>query len=237
MAELIVALDFNKQSHALSLARQLQKEVKWVKVGLELYTRYGPQVVTELKTLGFKIFLDLKFLDIPNTVQGAVCSATALGIDMLTVHLLGGGAMIRAALKGREQGSEASHNFTTSQLPLILGVTILTSLGKEDLPWPETREISRVVLDLAQKGQAWGVDGVVCSGQELALLKTQLKPDFYYLTPGIRLEQKNDDQKRTISPGEAVKLGANFLVVGRPITRARDPRSAARLFQQQIHQH
>ena len=187
MAELIVALDFSKKSQALSLARQIKNEVKWLKVGLELYTRYGPQVITDLKALGFKIFLDLKFLDIPNTVQGAVRSATALGIDMLTVHLLGGGAMIRAALKGREQGSETSHNFTTSQLPLILGVTILTSLGKEDLPWPETREISRVVLDLAQKGQAWGVDGVVCSGQELALLKTQLKPDFYYLTPGIRL--------------------------------------------------
>jgi len=236
MAELIVALDFSKKSQALSLARQIKNEVKWLKVGLELYTRYGPQVITDLKALGFKIFLDLKFLDIPNTVQGAVRSATALGIDMLTVHLLGGRAMIRAALKGREQGSETSHNFTTSQLPLILGVTILTSLGKEDLPWPETREISRVVLDLAQKGQIWGVDGVVCSGQELTLLKTQIKPDFCYLTPGIRLEQKNDDQKRTISPGEAVKLGANFLVVGRPITRAKDPQNAARLFQQQMYQ-
>ena len=237
MAELIVALDFNKQSHALSLARQLQKEVKWVKVGLELYTRYGPQVVTELKTLGFKIFLDLKFLDIPNTVQGAVRSATALGIDMLTVHLLGGRAMIKAALKGREQGLDSSQNFTTSQLPLILGVTILTSLGKDDLVWPETREISRVVMDLALQGQSWGIDGVVCSGHELTFLKSKLKPDFYYVTPGIRMEQKNDDQKRTMSPLDAVKSGANFLVVGRPITRAKEPREAARMFQRQIHYH
>jgi len=230
MAELIVALDFSKKSQALSLAKQLKDEVKWLKIGLELYTRYGPEVTTELKVLGFNIFLDLKFLDIPNTVLGAVRSATALGIDMLTVHLLGGESMIRAALKGRELGQGKDEH-----KPLILGVTILTSLERKDLPWPETREISRVVLDLAQKGQNWGVDGVVCSAQELALLKAKLEPGLYYLTPGIRLDQKSDDQKRTMSPGEAVKLGANFLVVGRPITCAQDPVRAARLFQKEIH--
>lgn len=228
-AALVVALDFPTAAEALVLARRLRGLVPWVKVGLELYLEAGQQLVTELKDMGFQVFVDLKFMDIPNTVQAAVRQVTRMGADMLTLHTVGGRAMAEAALAGRDQA------LTPGQTaPLILGVTVLTSMGPQDLVWNpngNADELRDFVVHLAVSAQVWNLDGVVCSGKEIRAIRSHCDPEFRLLTPGIRLpDAEVGDQNRVCTPDQASRDGSNFLVVGRPITRAADPEQAARLY-------
>ncbi len=226
MKELIVALDFPAPEEAITLARNLSGQVRWVKIGLELFCQAGPSIVQTMKDLGFKVFLDLKFMDIPNTVRGAVASAARTGADMLTVHLLGGKEMIAAAREGLTAG--------TGPAPLLVGVTVLTSMDAEDLTsslsLPASLATATMVRNMSSQACAWGLDGVVCSGQEAAAVRDLCPAPFALVTPGIRMGQTDDDQKRVTTPAQALAMGSNFLVVGRPITRAEDPCAAARAY-------
>ncbi len=218
MPELIVALDFTNARDALETASALRGHATWMKVGLELFTREGPQVVGTLKGMGFKVMLDLKLFDIPNTVRGGVRSACLIGADLITVHLLGGERMIRIATE-EAATAEGSH-------PLVFGITVLTSTAQGELPG-YTGDIADLAVELAEKASAWGAHGVVCSGHEVANIKCRC-PRLRCLTPGIRLDADvADDQRRTMTPDRAAAAGADFLVVGRPITRAADPAAAA----------
>ncbi|MEW5773785.1 MAG: orotidine-5'-phosphate decarboxylase [Thermodesulfobacteriota bacterium] len=227
--KLVVALDLPDAASALALAGGLPAEC-WAKVGLELFTAAGPEVVSGLAGTGRKVFLDLKFLDIPNTVRGAVRSAARLGAAMADVHLLGGVRMLAAALQGREDA--AAEGFAR---PLLLGITVLTSMGPGDLPLPGAGDPADLVLDLARLAKAEGLDGVVCSGREVPAVKAACGRDFLCLTPGIRPEGEDaGDQRRTMTPAQAVAAGADYLVAGRPVTRAADPAAAARAILEQI---
>ncbi len=223
---LVVALDFPDSVPALSLASRLQGVTPWVKVGLELYLSAGQDLIARLKDMGFLVFLDLKFMDIPNTVQAATAQATRMGADMLTVHALGGRAMCEAAAAGRDQALAPGQ---TS--PCILAVTLLTSLGPKDLAWnPHAGEddLRDLTVHLAQSAQNWKLDGVVCSGREVRDIRQACGAYFQLLTPGIRLpDADSGDQSRICTPTQAARDGSNFLVVGRPITRAQDPVQAA----------
>ncbi|NCD24917.1 MAG: orotidine-5'-phosphate decarboxylase [Deltaproteobacteria bacterium] len=233
--ELIVALDFPNQREALDLASRLRGVVNWVKVGLELFLVGGQPLVEELKEAGFQVFLDLKFMDIPNTVQAAVSRATAMGADMLTIHTLGGRAMAEAALVGREAAMTAGQ-----AAPRVLGVTILTSMGPADLVWNphgSDEDLQAQTVELAMAAQNWGLDGVVCSGREVRAIRRRCEASFNLLTPGIRLPGANaGDQTRVCTPAQAVRDGSTFLVVGRPITRASDPVDAAKTYHAEIAQ-
>lgn len=216
MAELIVALDFDKADDAYALAEKVKGIVPWVKVGLELFVAEGPQIVRKFKEMGFKVFLDLKLYDIPNTVKGAAKSALQSGADMLTVHLSGGKRMCEAAV---EAGGTAGMK--------IFGVSVLTSFEEGEVPGYEGKLADLVGL-LAEGAQEWGVHGIVCSGHEVQKIKT-IAPSLLCLTPGIRFDENavSDDQRRVMTPYRAVEAGSDYLVVGRPITKADDPRSAA----------
>ena len=213
---IIVALDVPTSAEALVLVRQLSPDAGLFKIGLQLYTAAGPEVVRAVRGLGGRVFLDLKLHDIPNTVRRAVESAGSLGVEMLTLHLSGGRAMIEAAV-----GAAAPEM-------LLLGVTVLTSANDATL-----REIGVVsameeqVLRLAQLGVESGIQGFVASPHELAPLRTAHGAKIKIVTPGIRpTGSPAEDQKRTMTPAEALKAGADFLVIGRPITAAPDPRAA-----------
>ncbi len=213
---IIVALDVSSHDDALALASQLDPRLCRVKVGKELFVRVGPRIVEALQNRGFSIFLDLKFHDIPNTVAGACRAAAALEVWMVNVHASGGRKMMQAA----REAVDAS----TSR-PLLTAVTVLTSLDKDDLEAiglngsPQTH-----VVNLARLAEQSGLDGVVCSPQELANLKGSVADDFLRVTPGIRTASAaGDDQKRIMTPNEAVELGAHYLVIGRPIAQAADP--------------
>ncbi len=231
--QLVVALDMPDSKAALALARKVLPATPWVKVGLELFTFAGPQVVGSLKEMGCKVFLDLKFHDIPNTVYGAVKSALGLGADMCNIHLSGGLRMAEAARKALEDSSQnmAGKNF------LLLGVTVLTSTAPEELPAEFRANLPGLVLQRARLGKEAGLAGVVCSGQEAAMIKAHCGPEFICLCPGIRPAEGDakisgpgkaaDDQRRTMTPQEAVQAGADFLVTGRPISAAADPAEAA----------
>jgi orotidine-5'-phosphate decarboxylase len=218
VAELVTALDFPNVTAAESTAQELAGVVPWVKIGLELFTASGPHACKRMKDMGFKVFLDLKLLDIPNTVAGAVASASDMGVDMLTLHTMGGKRMLQAA-------ADAKHA-ANSEL-LLMGVTVLTSMEAEDFPFPIPGGVSEMVTMLADSAKESGLDGVVCSGHEAAAVKARQGNEFLALTPGIRLEQSFDDQRRTMAPHEAVSAGSDFLVMGRPIIKAESPRSAA----------
>lgn len=217
MAELIVALDFNDALEALNMATSLRGHVSWVKVGLELFVMEGPRAVSSLKGLGFHVFLDLKLHDIPHTVRGAALACATAKADLITVHLAGGERMCRAAV---EAAASTPHS------PMIFGVTVLTSLADGELPgysWP----LGDLARDMAGMAREWGLNGIVCSGHEARGIKAA-NPGLQCLTPGIRLaESGTDDQRRVMTPAEAVAAGADFLVVGRPVTRAADPAKAA----------
>ncbi|GAU07514.1 orotidine-5'-phosphate decarboxylase [Desulfoplanes formicivorans] len=218
--KLIVALDFPSREQALAMARTLSGHVRWVKVGLELFCRTGPEIVSTLDNLGFKVFLDLKFMDIPHTVQGAVTSACAAGADMLTIHVTGGQAMVQAALRGARMAGKKP--------PLLIGVTVLTSMSSNDLALVagRSRNLEDTVSSMAHQARTWGLDGIVCSGQEVQRIRQQCPEPFTIVTPGIRLKKdldSEDDQKRVTTPKAALRAGSSYLVVGRPITRATDP--------------
>lgn len=219
MAELVLALDYPSAEPALGMARRVAGEVPWAKVGLELFTAAGPDVVRGLKEMGFRVFLDLKCLDIPNTVAGAVRAAAALGADLLTVHASGGRRMLQAAVAARDETGTALQLFA---------VTVLTSQDASDLGLAGPDEVAALVMERARLAAACGLDGVVCSGLEVAGIKREITPALRCLTPGIRPAGTDDDQRRVVTPERAVRDGADLLVVGRPITRAADPAGAAR---------
>jgi orotidine-5'-phosphate decarboxylase len=219
MAELIVALDCPTPDSALALVEALGESQSFYKVGLELYTRVGPEVVRELHGMGSRVFLDLKLHDIPNTVRGAASAAAALGVELLTIHASGGRRMIAAARAGVE-GSGTR----------LLGVTVLTSLSREELAegWgrgdilPEA-EVSRLAVLALESG----AHGVVAAPPEAGRLRTLLGADALIATPGIRsVGDSAGDQRRIATPADAVRGGADYLVVGRPVNAAADPRAA-----------
>ncbi|WP_419778679.1 orotidine-5'-phosphate decarboxylase [Maridesulfovibrio sp.] len=222
MSELVVALDFKDAQSAVEMAEKVRGVAPWVKVGLELFCAEGPKIITCFKEMGFKVFVDLKFFDIPNTVKGAVRSATRAGADMLSLHALGGERMAIAAREGRAEGANGADG------PLLMAITILTSMDEDDIPFPVPDGLGSAVLDLALASSQAGLDGVVCSGLEVEAIKEKCGSDFLALTPGIRPASVSDDQRRVVTPAQAVERGSNFLVVGRPITGADDPAEAAR---------
>lgn len=218
-SRIIVALDYPNAEQALTLTSQLDPTRCQVKVGKELFTRAGPQLVERLTTQGFKVFLDLKFHDIPNTVARACLAAADLGVWMVNVHALGGLPMMiaaREALAG------------SSSCPLLIAVTLLTSINStllRQIGLPGTPEEN--ALRLAQLTHQAGLDGVVCSGLEALMLRQAWGRNFLLVTPGIRPSgTPAEDQQRVLTPSEAITRGADYLVIGRPITAANDPMMA-----------
>ena len=222
---IIVALDLPSPQKALKLAGELSPLVGAFKVGKQLFTIGGPDIVRKLRSTGAKVFLDLKLHDIPNTVAKAVIAATDLGVQMTTVHASGGSGMLAAA----ENAAHEQAAMLRAEAPLVLGVTVLTSMDDDNLAeLGITGNVQEQVLRLAKLATGAGLRGLVCSPQEIEMLRAELGDDVQLVTPGIRPESsKADDQKRTMTPAEAIQAGANWLVIGRPITGAADPKSAA----------
>jgi orotidine-5'-phosphate decarboxylase len=216
-----VALDTTDPDYAHQLAGRVRGSVGGLKLGLEFFNAHGPDGIKPFLDMGLPIFLDLKYHDIPNTVAGACRAAAGLGVSILNVHAQGGAAMMRAALDAVKSVSP------TTQL---IAVTMLTSLGDEDLPSVGlTPPVGDQVLRLASLTQQCGLDGVVCSAHEIARLRAELGADFQLVVPGIRPKGADvGDQKRVMGPAEAIAAGASRLVIGRPITGAADPALAAR---------
>ncbi len=226
---IIVALDYPDERSAMALVKQLDPALCRLKVGKQLFTAAGPQWVEQLVKLGFPVFLDLKFHDIPTTVELACRAAANLGVWMMNVHALGGGAMLRAASNGLGDAADR---------PLLIAVTLLTSMGEVEM-----QEIGlhgtpqEAVLRLARLTQANGLDGVVCSAQEASMLKSELGQDFNLVTPGIRpASAALGDQQRVMTPASALAAGSDYLVIGRPITQAPDPLQALLAIHKEISQ-
>lgn len=218
-SKIIVALDYADAASALALVNQLDPALCNLKVGKELFTAVGPQFVEKLVAKDFKVFLDLKFHDIPNTVSKACQAASNLGVWMLNVHASGGSAMMQAAL---ESVNKSNHK------PFLIAVTVLTSMNQAGLNEVGIENsLENQVLKLARLTQQAGLHGVVCSALEAQLLKQHLPNDFLLVTPGIRPANVNqDDQSRVVTPAQALGMGATYLVVGRPITQAENPLKA-----------
>ncbi len=225
---IIVALDFDQQSSALNLVSQLDPSMCRLKVGKEMFTLFGPEFVKELHRRGFDVFLDLKFHDIPNTVAKAVKAAADLGVWMVNVHASGGSKMMNAA-------REALQSYGSNK-PALIAVTVLTSMERSDLTELGIHLTpAEQVLKLAQLTSQSGLDGVVCSAHEASLLKQQFGQNFCLVTPGIRPSfATTDDQKRIMTPSEAVIAGVDFMVIGRPITKAADPLAALKAIHQEL---
>ncbi|MBW1713798.1 MAG: orotidine-5'-phosphate decarboxylase [Deltaproteobacteria bacterium] len=224
---LVVALDTSDQSQALAWTRDLGPEVGWFKVGLELFTAAGPDLVRDIKNLGGRVFLDLKLHDIPATVRGALNAAQGLGAEMITVHIQAGPDWIRAVAP-RERLK-------------VVGVSLLTSLAPQDLEalGQRTNDPSALVLDRARLALEAGLSGVVCSGREAAAVRSVLGPEKLIICPGIRPAWSlvdGDDQARVTTPAQAVRAGADLIVVGRPILGAPDPVRAAQEVVQELAQ-
>lgn len=215
----VVALDFSSDEEAMQFVRRVAPERCRLKVGLELFVAAGPEFVSRLAERGFDVFLDLKFHDIPNTVAQACARAAALGVWMVNVHALGGTAMLQAA---REAIDAADHR------PLLVAVTVLTSHASADLPDVGINgDAARQVQRLATLSHRAGLDGVVCSAQEAAGLRSAFGQEFVLVTPGIRpAGSAVGDQSRVMTPAQALRAGSSYLVIGRPVTRAPDPLAA-----------
>jgi orotidine-5'-phosphate decarboxylase len=220
----IVALDFPEPRSALALANRLDPAACALKVGKELFVAGGPEAVRAMVERGFRIFLDLKFHDIPNTVAGACAAAARLGVWMMNVHAAGGAAMLAAARHAVDEAAEASG----AKPPLLIAVTVLTSLSDDDLKATGVGDdTTRQVLRLARLTADCGLDGVVCSAQEAPALRAALGPRFKLVTPGIRpAGSAAGDQSRIVTPQAAIANGADYLVIGRPVTEAPDPVAA-----------
>ncbi len=226
--DLILALDVPTRADAAPILRSLRGSLRWVKIGLQMFTACGPDCVREVAGHGFQVFLDLKLHDIPHTVAKAVESLAPLPIGMLTLHTSGGREMMAAAHAAQQQ---------TKPDLLLLGVTVLTSMdaaalaeiGVSAAPDAQVARLARLATEA-------GLRGLVCSPLEVQLLRTQLPADVQLITPGIRPagEVGTDDQKRTLTPAEAARVGANYIVVGRPILKARDPAAAARAILEEL---
>lgn len=222
---LIVALDVETLDEAKALVKKLGNSVEIYKIGSQLFTAYGPQAVREVTSQGKKVFLDLKFHDIPNTVANAVTSAASLGVFMMTIHTSGGREMMEAAVKAAHAKAAAMN----IPRPLIVGVTVLTSAAQEE-------STQAKVLERAKLAYSAGLDGVVASAQEVAHLRRELGRDFVIVTPGIRPAGADQgDQQRVATPADAMKNGSSYLVVGRPIVAAPSPHDAAQSILREIH--
>ena len=221
--DVMIALDFPDRITTLKFLDQFQEEKPYVKIGMELYYAEGPQMVREIKARGHKIFLDLKLHDIPNTVSGAVRSIRGLGVDMMNLHAGGGIAMMKAAADALKD--------TDGVPPKLIAVTILTSLNQETLEkevWVN-RKVEDAVLHYAGNAKTAGLDGVVCSPLEAGKVHERLGADFLTVTPGVRFASHDaGDQQRVTTPKKANELGSDYIVVGRPITKAEDAVTAYR---------
>jgi len=219
-ARLIIALDVSTAAAAQKIVTAVGDSAFTYKVGMQLYTSEGPQLVRDLVASGRRVFLDLKYHDIPNTVEGAVREASQLGVSMLTVHASGGSKMLRAAVQAGRGRPEL----------MVLAVTVLTSMGENDLEMIGMRgAITDAVLRLAKVALAEGCHGVVASAQEASRLRTELGNNFAVVTPGVRpAGHAVGDQVRVVAPAQAIAAGASYIVVGRPITDAADPAAEAR---------
>ncbi|MGI6131169.1 MAG: orotidine-5'-phosphate decarboxylase [Bacillota bacterium] len=232
---IILALDVDETEEAMSLVRQLAAHVGAFKVGMQLFNSVGPDIVRQVQDLGGRVFVDLKLHDIPNTVAGAARVIARLGCLMYTVHAAGGSAMIRAAADAvrdlQHESGESTGLEGRAQTPIMLAVTVLTSIDQRQLEQElliTGMPIRDVTVRLAKMAQTAGAGGVICSPHEIAAVRTACGPDFRIVTPGIRpVWHGSNDQKRITTPADAVKLGADYIVIGRPITRAPHPPSAA----------
>jgi orotidine-5'-phosphate decarboxylase len=227
LAEVIVALDVSSRGQAMQLVDALGDSGTFYKVGLELFTREGPDVVAELRDRGKKVFLDLKLHDIPNTVAETVRAASALDVDLLTVHAMGGKSMMEVAVQA---AADAAESAGMRRPVALLGVTVLTSVtaSEAEVTWGrESLSLRDEVVRLGTLAADSGLKGVVASVLEVRALKRELGPDFLVVTPGIRLAGgESHDQARVATPSAAARAGADFLVVGRAVTAAPDPRVA-----------
>lgn len=226
--QIIVALDYDNQQDALLIAQRLDPQRCRLKVGKELFTIAGPDLIKTLHELGFEIFLDLKFHDIPNTVAKAVLAAAKLGVWMVNVHASGGSEMMETTISAMQTAG--------GKQPILIAVTVLTSMDADGLRETGINQTpAERVLELAKLTQNSGLAGVVCSAQEAQLLKQQLGSEFILVTPGIRPAFASvGDQKRVMTPAQAIAAGSDYLVIGRPITQADDPMQALRLIEAEI---
>ena len=226
--KIIVALDFDSSSRALNFVDNLDPKLCRLKIGKELFTAAGPNLVEAMIEKEFDVFLDLKFHDIPNTVASAVQVAADLGVWMLNVHISGGSTMMQSA-----KDAILSHR---DRKPILIGVTVLTSITSTELSEIGIdNNLKDHVVKLAKLAYQSGLDGVVCSAEEAKLLRNSMPADFILVTPGIRREQDAaGDQKRVITPSQAIRNGSDYLVVGRPITQAASPSAALAAFNSEI---
>jgi len=228
-SRVIVPLDVPTLAEAVAMARRLAGHVAAVKIGKQLFTAEGPAVVRAMRELGFPVFLDLKYHDIPTTVAGAVAAAKALGVWMLNVHASGGAEMMRAAAKAAAGPGR----------PLVIAVTVLTSFSEDAYRaiTGTARTLEAQVRHLARETKAAGLDGVVASPREIRAIREECGPGFLIVTPGVRsADAALNDQQRVMTPGDAVRAGADYLVIGRPITAAPDPVEAARRINAECHE-
>lgn len=240
--KIIVALDTNAEG-ARALAKQLSGKAQWLKVGMTLFYQAGPSIVSELKEMGFKIFVDLKLHDIPHQVRGAAHAVVSCGADMLTVHAAGGAEMMRAAVAGAEeayysrmQNEDMPSGSGALSKPLCLAISVLTSLDSSALESiGVNNKPKEQVLKLAQLAQESGMDGIVCSPQEAQAVRLLAGSEFSLVTPGVRpSNSEKGDQARVATPAQALKEGASYLVIGRPITAKEDPVAAFEAIVQEI---
>ena len=222
---IICALDTQDVNEASTIAQQVQPHVGAIKLGLEFFTANGAAGVTAITKLGVPVFLDLKFHDIPNTVAKAIAATAGMNMFMMTVHTSGGRGMLQAAIDASDRVAQ----ITGKDRPLVIGVTLLTSLDQDDISLIGFQDtVQDQVLRLADLAQSAGLDGVVCSPFEIAPIRKKLGDDLTLVVPGIRPEgSEQGDQKRILTPKEALKRGADYLVIGRPITEAKDRAAAA----------
>ncbi len=217
----IVALDFGKAEEASAMVRKLGQSCSFYKVGSELFTVAGPNLVESLVAGGKQVFLDLKFHDIPNTVAGAVRTASSLGVSLITVHASGGSAMLRAAVESAAEAGSTCEVFAVTVLTSLDDTSLGAATGRPDV------DVMREVERLAQIAHTAQVNGVVCSGREAHMIRMKHGTDLRLLIPGIRLAgDAAADQARTVTPDEAARAGANYIVIGRSVTRAADPAAA-----------
>jgi orotidine-5'-phosphate decarboxylase len=224
--KIIIALDVDSLERARELVALLHSATGAFKIGKQLFTRYGPQAIAMVHDAGGAVFLDLKFHDIPNTVARASAEVVRHGVLMLNMHAMGGFEMMRQTVAEVHRTAESLH----VRRPLVLAVTVLTSLGQSDLVATGISSgVEEQVRRLAQLARSAGVDGVVASPQEIEMIKTACGTEFLVVTPGVRPKAAAaDDQKRILSPGEAIRKGADYIVVGRPVIEAPDPLAAVR---------
>ena len=233
---LVLALDVDNDAEALDIVNELKDDVGMFKVGHQLFTAYGPDIVRRIIGKGGRVFLDLKYHDIPNTVAKASAEAVKLGVSIFNVHALGGLDMMKAAAGSAKETADK----LGLPLPVVLAVTVLTSMDEKSLrkELKITRSVQREVSHLARLAQRAGMHGVVASPQELKMLRRAIRGEFVILTPGVRPEwAAKDDQKRTMTPGEAVRAGADYIVIGRPVLKADDRKAAVRKILEEIAAH